>query len=237
MTTSQLKPTRRSFVGAALGALGSLAGCGESPKNPPEPGDRGTRIPYGPGPSQFGDLRLPAGAGPHPVLVVIHGGFWRAGFGHNLLDSMCEVLSRDGWATWNIEYRRVGEDGGGWPGTFLDVAAAADHLRELAGPHAIDLRTVVTVGHSAGGHLALWAAARHKLPPGGTLHRASPLPIKGAVSLAGVPDLRKAAELKLGGDAVSDLLGGSPAAVPDRYAAASPVDENLLDPEREQLRG
>lgn len=221
MIASRLRPNRRSFVAAVLGALGSFAGCGKPSEKRPVPG---THIPYGPNPVQFGDLRLPEGAGPHPVVVAIHGGFWRHVYDLSYFSPLCEELTRDGWATWNVEYRRVGEEGGGWPGTFLDVGAATDHLRELAGPHALDLRTVVTLGHSAGGHLALWVAARHKIPAGNPLHRESPLPVKAAVSLAGVCDLRKSEELKLGAGAAAALVGGSPQEVPDRYAVASPAE-------------
>jgi acetyl esterase/lipase len=221
MIASRPRPNRRCFVAAVLGSLGSLTGCGKPTEKPSIPG---TRIPYGSATAQFGDLRLPGGSGPHPVIVAIHGGFWRHGYDLAYFSPLCEEFARNGWATWNIEYRGVGANGGGWPGTFLDVAAATDHLRELAGPHSLDLSRVVTVGHSAGGHLALWTAARHKIPAGSPLHRASPLPIKAAVSLAGVADLRKSEELKLGGGAAAALVGGSPQEVPDRYAVASPAE-------------
>jgi pimeloyl-ACP methyl ester carboxylesterase len=136
----------------------------------------------------------------------------------------CAALAGAGWAVWSVEYRRVGEEGGGWPNTLLDVATAADHLRALAPAHRLDLGRAVAVGHSAGGHLALWLAARRRLPPGHALHRPDPLPLRGAVALAGVCDLRRAHELGLGVGAVPRLLGGGPEAVPDRYAGASPAD-------------
>ncbi|NIR35894.1 MAG: alpha/beta hydrolase, partial [Actinobacteria bacterium] len=120
---------------------------------------------YGPLPDQVADLRLPDGPGPHPVAVVLHGGFWRDVWTRDLMDGIAVDLTRRGWATWNIEYRRVGS-GGGFPETLEDVAAAIDHLDGLAGDRSLDVATVVTVGHSAGGHLALWAAARPKLDVG-----------------------------------------------------------------------
>ena len=131
------------------------------------------RIAYGPGPQQFGELRLPDGAGPHPVVIVVHGGCWLAEYDLGYMSSLAAALTADGVATWSIEYRRVGDDGGGWPGTFDDVGAAADHLREIAAEHELDLERVVAVGHSAGGHLALWLAARHGLSVDGGLRGAA----------------------------------------------------------------
>jgi acetyl esterase/lipase len=188
----------------------------------PAPG-ADARLAYGPEPQQFGELRLPAGAGPHPVLVVIHGGFWRARYSLEHIGHLCAALTAAGLATWNVEYRRVGDAGGGWPGTFHDVAAAAEYVRELAPTYGLDLGRVVALGHSAGGHLALWLAGRHRIPPGDPLAAAAPLPLRAAVSLGGVVDLRWASERRLGNGAVEDLLGGPPDQVPERYAAASPA--------------
>ena len=193
------------------------------------------RVAYGPDPNQFADLRLPPGPGPHPVLVVVHGGYYRARYDLEYLGSFCADLTGRGWATWNVEYRRLGQPGGGWPGTFLDVAAAADHLPVLAADHPLDLTRVAALGHSAGGHLALWLAARPRVAPASPLHAASPLPIGTAVSLAGVVDLRRAAELRLSNAVVQDLLGGTPADVPNRYAAASPYDLLPLGPAVRQV--
>jgi acetyl esterase/lipase len=199
----------------------------------PPPGPAAPRHVYGPAPQQFGELSLPDGKGPFPVAVAVHGGFWSSGFDLTHLRSFCAALADAGWAVWSVEYRRVGErtekarssqEGGGWPNTMLDVAAAADHLRTLAPEQRLDLDRVVSVGHSAGGHLALWLAARRRLAPASPLHRPDPLPLRGAVSLAGVCDLRRAHQLGLGGPAVSQLMGGSPDEVPDRYAAASPAE-------------
>ena len=180
------------------------------------------RVAYGEDPSQFGDLRLPAGRGPHPCVVAIHGGFWRARYDLAHLGHLCHALTAMGLATWSIEYRRVGAPGGGWPGSFRDVAAGAAHLFAIAPEHGIDPGAVVVLGHSAGGHLALWLAGLAAVPTASPI-RADPLPLRGAVSLAGVLDLRRAWELGLSDRAVVDLLGGTPAESPDRYAAASPV--------------
>ncbi|HKP52880.1 MAG TPA: alpha/beta hydrolase [Chloroflexia bacterium] len=182
------------------------------------------RMPYGDGPFHFGDLRLPrtSEAGPHPVVVVIHGGFWRARYDLEHIGHACAALTSQGVATWNIEYRRTGNEGGGWPGTFHDVGAAVDHLRVLAPEHNLDLERVVVIGHSAGGHLALWAAGRHRIPEGDPLYSPDPLPVKAAVALAGVIDLNMSSEMKLSNGATEEFMGGAPQEMPERYAAASP---------------
>ncbi len=187
-----------------------------------------TRIPYGPGEFQFGDLRLPDKSKTQnpkskiPVVVVVHGGFWREAYDLEHIGPACAALTAQGVATWSIEYRRIGNEGGGWPGTFLDVAAALDYLRELAPKYNLDLERVVVIGHSAGGHLALWLAGRARIPEGDPLYTPSPLPVKGAVSLAGVADLRRGWELKLSSNVVEEFLGGAPDDVPGRYATGSP---------------
>lgn len=191
-------------------------------ETPPPAAD--ARLPYGPLEPQFGDLRLPVGPGPHPVVVVVHGGFWRAKYDLEHIGHVCAELTRQGFATWSLEYRRVGHEGGGWPGTFEDVALGTDFLRILARSQALDLARVVALGHSAGGHLALWLGARHRLEDGGALHRADPLPLRGVVALAGVVDLARAFELKLSDGIVEEFLGGSPTRVPERYRVASPAE-------------
>ncbi|MBI3362061.1 MAG: alpha/beta fold hydrolase [Chloroflexi bacterium] len=187
--------------------------------------NKSTRIPYGPDQLQFGDLRLPSGPGPYPVAIVIHGGFWLAFYDLTLMDSICAALTEAGVATWNIEYRRVGNRGGGWPGTFQGVGLAADHLRELARRNNLDLDRVVSLGHSAGGHLALWLAGRHRIPAGNVLSSGTggPLPLKTVVSLAGVNDLEWAARRRVGMGAVERLIGGGPDTHPERYAVGSPA--------------
>jgi acetyl esterase/lipase len=157
------------------------------------------------------------------VVVLVHGGFWWARFDRTLMTPLALDLVGRGWAAWNIEYRRVGEPGGGWPGTLADAAAAVDHLDAIASDRALDVDRVVAVGHSAGGQLALWLAARATLPAGAP--GASPaVGTRAAVAQAGVTDLRIGWELDLGPGACAGLLGGSPAEVPDRYALASPVE-------------
>jgi acetyl esterase/lipase len=191
---------------------------------PTAPAD--VRVAYGPADTvQFGDLRLPGGDGPHPVVLIIHGGCWLSAYGLDLMDAMATEFREQGYATWNIEYRRVGEPGGGWPHTFLDVAAATDHLRTLAEDYPLDLERVVAVGHSAGGHLALWLGMRDQLPDNSDLYPSDPLPLKGIVSLAGITDPESYLVRQPGscGSSVDDLLGGLPEEQPLRYAEASPL--------------
>lgn len=200
------------------------AGCSSGPGPEEQTDDAGVpapiRLSYGDHDEAFGDLWLPAETdSPVPVAVLVHGGFWRDGFGLDLMDGLAASVVAAGWAAWNVEYRRVGA-GGGYPETFDDVAAAVDHLAELDQP--IDLARVAIVGHSAGGHLALWAASRSSLPPGTDWSDPSIEPVL-AVAQAGVLDLVDCAESGLGGSACRDLVGGSPADVPDRYARTSPV--------------
>ncbi|MGH2504754.1 MAG: alpha/beta hydrolase family protein [Ktedonobacterales bacterium] len=184
------------------------------------------RIAYGPEPQQFCDLRLPtsASARPWPIVIVIHGGYYRARYDLAYCGAVCGALAQTGLATWSIEYRRLGNPGGGWPGLFDDVASAADALRGLAGQYPLDLSRTLTLGHSAGGQLALWLAARLRLASDAPLWRADPLPIHGVVSLAGVADLRRAWELRLSDNVTESLLNATPDQAPDRYAAASPYE-------------
>lgn len=181
------------------------------------------RIPYGSHDSAFGDLWLPEGSGPHPVVAVIHGGYWRARYGLDYMAHLCHALTHHGYAAWSLEYRRVGNAGGGWPGTFLDIARGADALRDLAPLHALDTGRVVALGHSAGGHLALWLAARPRLSDDAPIAGRDPLPVAGVAALAPVADLRLAHEWWLSDGAVVDLLDGSPQQVPERYDLASPA--------------
>lgn len=183
---------------------------------------------YGSGDDHVADLRLPADTGGStgaPLVVVVHGGFWRAAFDRSHTGPMCADLASRGYAVAAIEYRRVGQPGGGWPGTFDDVANALDALPGLVREAApsTDPGRVVLVGHSAGGHLALWSVGRHRLPASSPWHRAEPLPVAGVVSLAGVCDLTQASRLGLGDGAVDALLGGPADTVPDRIAATSPA--------------
>lgn len=149
------------------------------------------RLAYGPLPQQLGELWLPSGGtGPFPVVLMVHGGCWRAELpGPELLAWQAESLRQQGIAVWSISYRRLGHEGGGYPGSFQDVARGADHLRELARSQPLDVGRVLATGHSAGGHLALWLAARKNLPASSPLAVKDPLPLHAVVPLAGVGDL------------------------------------------------
>ena len=185
------------------------------------------RVAYGKDSSQYGELRVPAGAGPHPVAILVHGGCFKAAYANTRdLAPMADRLKSDGIATWNIEYRRLGEPGGGWPGTYLDAGRAVDHLRTLAEQHRLDLGRVVIVGHSAGGHLAMWAAARSRLPTSSPLYVADPLPVRGVIDLAGPVDMTahiQGYEALCRDTVITSLIGGTPATVPQRYEQASPI--------------
>ena len=231
------KPARIVSNSVALGALmfAAIAAFADEPppvktltwgelsKIPlPPPGER---IRYGDAPQQFGELRLPQGEGPFPVLVVIHGGCWQNAFDYLYMTRLAAWLTERGIATWTIEYRRLGDDGGGWPGTFLDVANATDALREIAAKAPLDLKRVYATGHSAGGQLALWLATRATLPQESELFIDSPLPIHGVLGLAAITDL---AQYRVGPPkschaSVEPLLGGTPVDVGKRYAETSPM--------------
>jgi acetyl esterase/lipase len=182
---------------------------------------RGRTVSYGPDPSQCADLNVPAAPGPHPVMVLLHGGSWQARYGKRVMRGLLGDLLARGWATWNVEYRRVG-NGGGWPETFLDVAGAIDHLPALDA--ALDLDRVSVLGHSAGGHLALWAAGRGRLAPAapGAFDGQPTVRLRAVISQAGVCDLSTSAR-RVPGGAAATLIGGGPDELPERYAAADPM--------------
>jgi acetyl esterase/lipase len=183
------------------------------------------RVPYGSRPQQFGELRVPAGAGLFPVFIVIHGGCWQAEFDLTYSTRLAAWLTQNGFATWTIEYRRLGDDGGGWPGTFLDVANAADALREIAKTKPLDVSHVYAAGHSAGGQLALWLASRKHLSKESELFIEHPIGIRGVLGLAAITDLyeyRKGPPQSCNAS-VEPLLGGTPDAVPNRYEQSSPL--------------
>ena len=184
--------------------------------DPPPPAD--VRLAYGDEPSQFGDLYLPAdsGDGRAPLVILLHGGYWRARYGLDYLGHVAAALADDGIAAWNLEYRRVGEQGGGWPGTFEDVRAGVAFGRALHRDHPVDVSRVVLVGHSAGGHLALWSVADLAATP----HARDGLSV---VALAPVADLGEAWTRRLSDNAVAGLLGGGPDAFPHRYDIACPT--------------
>lgn len=185
----------------------------------------GEKIAYGSAPQQFGELRLPAGKGPFPVAVLVHGGCWLAAYDYQYFNHLAAALTAQGVATWTIEYRRLGDADGGWPNTLLDVARATDYLRVLAKTHPLDVQRVVGLGHSAGGQLALWLGARHKLEKGSDLHLPQPLALKGVVGLAPITDL---VSYRIGkpescNASVDQLMGGTDTQQPARYAQASPL--------------
>ncbi|AXQ30241.1 alpha/beta hydrolase [Solimonas sp. K1W22B-7] len=167
------------------------------------------RLAYGDATQQYGLLHLPAGQGPHPVLVLMHGGCWQHSIaGPEHLEPLAASLGRAGWAVWNIEYRGVNEAGGGWPGTFRDVAAAVDHLRTLAKDRPLDLQRLAFAGHSAGGHLALWAASRPRLPATSALFSQAPLLPQRVLGLAAIADLaRYPQDNPACGAAIPQLIG------------------------------
>jgi len=193
------------------------------------------RLRYGPSPEQFLELHdgRPAGrAG--ATVALLHGGFWRARYTLDLMRPLADALAADGWTVANLEYRRVGQPGGGWPGTCADVAGALDALDDVTtggstGLSGVDTSRLVIVGHSAGGHLALWAAARHQLPAGcpGATPRVRP---RAVVSLAGVCDLAAAAEQGLGAGAVAEFLGAAAVAGPLSARVPAAADPAALLP-------
>jgi acetyl esterase/lipase len=175
----------------------------------PPPAD--ARIAYGSDPNQFFDLRLPREKkSAYPLVINIHGGFWRAKYNLDHAGHLCAALSAKGLATANLEYRRVGNEGGAWPGTFADIRAAYSFLVQNAAKHNLDSRRIVVMGHSAGGQLALCLAA----------HEPN---VTRVVSLAGVVDLQRAYQLHLSHDAVVEFLRGTPSEVPDHYREADPM--------------
>jgi len=185
---------------------------------------------YGDNILQFGDWRKPAGEGPFPLAIVIHGGYWRNKYGLDYFGRACEALRQAGIATWSIEFRRVGDEGGSYPGTFLDVAKAIDFVASLEFKretgNSVDLNNIVVIGHSAGGHLGVWAAARDQIPKTDPLWTENPLKLKGVVSLAGVHSLEYASQQQLSNSASDELMNGSAKDFPDRFHYASPI--NLL---------
>jgi acetyl esterase/lipase len=181
---------------------------------------------YGPQPDQFGELWLPEGKVAHPVVVMIHGGCWQAALpGVELMAYIAEDLRKSGIAVWNIEYRRLGTDGAGYPGTFLDTANGIDYLRQIADTYKLDISRLVVMGHSAGGHLALWAAARNRIAADSQLYTQHPLPIKLVITLAGINNLaayRNNGPRACGGPRTIDLLVGA-GAREEPYTDTSPV--------------
>jgi len=192
----------------------------------PPPADK--RLAYGSDPNQFFDLRLPArkgkGKAPSPLVINIHGGFWRAKYNLDHAGHLCAALTASGLATANLEYRRVGNSGGGWPGTFADIRTAHQFLLQHAETEHLDRDRIVVMGHSAGGQLALCLAAHE---PG----------VKRVVSLAGVVDLQQAYRLHLSHDAVAEFLHGTPSEVPEHYQEADPLRLSIPQARQSLIHG
>lgn len=233
MPRSPTVALRSLYFGAVLAvtASASLAQQGVSwsqIEELPQP-PAGEVVAYGDAPSQYGELRLPEGEGPFPVAVLIHGGCWQYQYGVDHIAPLAADLNEHGIATWAIEYRRLGETGGGWPGTFDDVVAGLARLESLAEERPIDTGRMALVGHSAGGHLALWLASRERIVTEHRWRGGVPDGLQGVVGLAAITDL---AEFAAGsGDcnaAVPMLLGDDNARYADRLAVASP--DRLMPP-------
>lgn len=173
-------------------------------------------IAYGEDPLQFGELRLPDGEGPFPVVVFIHGGCWMSEYDIAHSRKLADAFPRAGIASWSLEYRRIGDPGGAWPGTFDDIEAGIAHLSELTGLHALDPERVIIAGHSAGGHLALWIAQRIE-----ELGTGAGIAPRGILGLAPAPDLEYLYEDGACDGAAGKLMGGSPEEYPERYAYGS----------------
>ena len=189
------------------------------PQPPPD-----ERVAYGADPNQFLEVRLPRSKGPHSLLLNIHGGYWRSRYDLKHAGHLCEALRAAGVATFNTEYRRVGNPGGGWPGTFEDIRSAYRFIQQERARFHLDLDRLVVMGHSAGGQLALCLAA----------HETS---VRHAISLAGVIDLKKGYALHLSNDAVAEFLGGNPDAVPEHYREADPMELRITHARQWLLHG
>lgn len=193
------------------------------PSRPPT-----ARIAYGSDSLQFGDLRIPEGRGPFPVAIIIHGGCWLSRFASlRIMSPLADALAQDGIATWNLEYRRNDNPGGGWPGSFLDVANGVDHLRTLAKTFPLDTTRVAITGHSAGAHLALWAAGRARIRSASPIASAAPFKPLVTVPLGGPGDIAEIVTREKGicgpPPSASGVMGGLPDQVPDNYRDGSPL--------------
>ena len=181
------------------------------------------RLAYGPGAQQFGDLWLPAASAGASLILMIHGGCWTKSVASlEIMNYAAEDLRRRGLAVWNIEYRGVDEAGGGYPGTYLDVAAGLDRAQDIANQHHLDLSRAIVIGHSAGGHLALWAAGRINLPQTSPLYTAAPLTVATVIDLAGIANLASDTATACGAAPVAAMVGAPSDRRPDVYADTSP---------------
>lgn len=208
-----------AVVLSAAGSTASLMQWSDLTSRPRPTGAE--RLHYGSAPSQVIDVWRPSGGGPFPVVVMIHGGCWtKSVAGLDLMDWAAADLRKRGVAVWNIEYRRLGEAGGGYPGTYQDVAAAIELLRTEAPKRGLKLDRLVVVGHSAGGHLALWAAGRRKLPKSSPLYSPDPLTPTAVIDLAGIANLETDTDTGCGADTVAAMAGP---VRPGRFDDTSPA--------------
>ncbi|MBG6215687.1 acetyl esterase/lipase [Arthrobacter sp. CAN_A6] len=226
-------PGRRTILALWAAAWAAMtAACTPRPAggNPAESAAAAPpeRYAYGGDPSQFADLYLPTGQAVRGVVVIVHGGYWRSTYGAELGEPLALDLVQRGYACWNLEYRRAG-NGGGWPATFDDVAAGIDLLATAAEEHGFDTRTTAALGHSAGGHLAVWAAGRATLPAGAPGSGTPRVALRAVVTQSGVLDLADAQRLGLSNGAVENLLGTGPDGDPVRYRLADPMTAVPLD--------
>lgn len=179
------------------------------------------RIAYGNAASQFAELFRPAGKGPFPVVVLVHGGCWTIQFGGiRQMRNVAGALAAQGIAVWNVEYRRADEEGGGYPGTYHDINAALDKLGAEAANYQLDTSRIVAMGHSAGGQLVQWIAGRSRIAPSSPLFHPNPLPVRDIISLGGLADLRHEKDLikaSCGRD-TAELAGTPSAARPDVFS-------------------
>ena len=206
-----------------------LTGCSTTQKvsqtktSPNYPIMEKIKIQYGEDSLQFGNLILPSASSESPVVMIIHGGCWSNNYDHTLMDTMALDLAQRGYVTWNIEYRRVEDEGGGWPGTFIDVAEAFKKLTKIAKDYPMDLNNIIVTGHSSGGHLALMLGAQSKIKSNSQI-KVNKLPkIKGIISLAGITDLSTFLTPDWCGSNILKLVGGTPDQYPDRYKEGSPI--------------
>jgi acetyl esterase/lipase len=233
----------------------ALAACAMAQTSPPPPNrpdglllwpdllERPRPLPtatfaYGGAALQVADLWLPDGPGPHPTVLMVHGGCWQSEIAdRRIMNWIAEDLRRRGIAVWNIDYRGVDRPGGGYPGTFEDAAAAADALRQHAAQYRLDLSRLVAVGHSAGGHLALWLAARPRLPADSPLRSADPVAIREVISLGGLPDLEQAASTPngCGNEVVAQLTGGRFADTSVPRLAPLGIDQVLINGRQDRI--
>ncbi len=228
-----MTPTRRFGLSAALAA--ALIGMGPNTVTAAEkltwaslrarPRPQPTRtVAYGSDPLQYAQLWLPEGPGPYPVVVLIHGGCWTTSIADlTYFNYAAEDLRQRGLAVWSVEYRGVDKPGGGYPGTFQDVSSALQRLVQEAPAANLSLAHLVVAGHSAGGHLALWAAGQHKIAADSVLHTDHPVPIAAVVDIAGIPNLKTDTNTACGAEVIGQLTGAPTVARPDVYADTSPA--------------